>query len=137
MTRLLIAYATTLIAFCCCDFVWLGWIAKDYYQSQLGALLLAQPNWAAAVIFYALYAAGIVFFCISPALEAGSLAKAALFGAVLGALAYATYDLTNQATLAVWQTRLTIIDLIWGTTLTMVSATGGYFAARWAEGRFG
>ena len=56
---------------------------------------------------------------------------------MLGFVAYATYDLTNQATLAVWQTKLTNIDLIWGTTLTMLSATGGHFAARWAEGRFG
>jgi uncharacterized membrane protein len=55
----------------------------------------------------------------------------------LGFVAYATYDLTNQATLAIWQTKLTVIDLIWGTFLTTVSATGGYFAARWAEGRFG
>src|SRR6202171_1767179 len=99
MTRMLVAYATTLVVFCCCDFVWLGWVAKDYYRSQLGGLLLAQPNWSAAVIFYALYAAGLVIFCISPALDAASLAKAALLGALLGALAYATYDLRNLATL--------------------------------------
>src|SRR5580704_9949955 len=99
MTRMLVAYATTLIVFCGCDFLWLGWIAKDYYQSQLGGLLLAEPNWSAAVTFYALYAAGIVILCIAPALDAVSLAKAALLGAVLGAIAYATYDLSNLATL--------------------------------------
>src|SRR5207302_9327745 len=109
MTRVLVAYATTLIVFCCCDFVWLGWVAKDYYQSQLGGLLLAQPNWAAAVTFYALYAAGIVIFCISPALDAASLAKAAL----LGALAYATYDLSNLATLKSWPITLSLLDIAW------------------------
>ena len=130
MTRLLVAYAATLIVFCCCDFVWLGWIAKDYYQSQLGGLLLAQPNWTAAVIFYALYAAGIVFFCVSPALEAASLLKAALYGAVLGALAYATYDLSNQATLKSWPVALSVLDIAWGAFVTCVAASAGYQLTR-------
>jgi uncharacterized membrane protein len=130
MIRLLVAYATTLIVFCCCDFVWLGWVAKDYYQSQLGRLLLAQPNWGAAAIFYALYAAGVVFFCISPALDAASLGKAALLGAVLGALAYATYDLSNLATLKAWPLALSLIDIAWGSFVTCVAASAGYEITR-------
>lgn len=130
MIRLLVAYATTLIVFCCCDFVWLGWVAKDYYQSQLGGLLLAQPNWGAAAIFYALYAAGVVFFCISPALDAASLGKAALLGAVLGALAYATYDLSNLATLKGWPLALSLIDIAWGSFVTCVAASAGYEITR-------
>jgi uncharacterized membrane protein len=130
MTRLLVAYATTLIVFCCFDFVWLGWVAKDYYQSQLGGLLLVQPNWAAAVTFYALYAAGVVFFCISPALDAVSLGKAALLGALLGALAYATYDLSNLATLKGWPMALSLVDIAWGSFVTCVAASAGYQLTR-------
>jgi len=130
MTRILVAYATTLIVFCCCDFVWLGWVARDYYQSQLGGLLLTQPNWTAAVIFYALYAAGIVLFAIVPALEAASLGKAALLGVLLGALAYATYDLSNLATLKSWPMVLSLIDIAWGAFVTSVAASAGYEVAR-------
>jgi uncharacterized membrane protein len=129
MTRILVAYAATLVVFCCCDFVWLGWIAKDYYQSQLGGLLLAQPNWAAAVAFYAIYAAGIYLFCISPALDAASIRRAALMGALLGALAYATYDLSNLATLKGWSVSLSLIDIAWGAFVTAVSASAGFWAA--------
>src|ERR1700675_2939722 len=126
MTDMLVAYATTLGVFCCCDFVWLGWIAKDYFQSPAGGLLLAQPNWWAAVIFYSLYAAGIVIFCISPALDAASLAKAALLGALLGVLAYATYDLSNLATLKSWPIALSLLDIAWGAFVTGVAASAGF-----------
>jgi len=130
MTRLLVAYAATLIVFCCCDFVWLGWVAKDYYQSQLGGLLLAQPNWAAAATFYVLYAAGIGIFCVAPAVDAASLGKAALLGALLGGLAYATYDLSNLATLKGWPMALSLIDIAWGAFVTAVAASAGYQATR-------
>jgi uncharacterized membrane protein len=130
MTRMLVAYAATLIVFCCCDFVWLGWIAKDYYQSQLGGLLLAQPNWAAAVVFYALYSAGVLIFCITPAMDAASLGRAALLGALLGALAYATYDLSNLATLKNWPLALSMADIAWGAFVTAVAASAGYQATR-------
>jgi uncharacterized membrane protein len=130
MTRMLVAYAATLIVFCCCDFVWLGFVAKDYYQSQLGGLLLAQPNWPAAVVFYALYAAGICIFCIVPALDAVSVAKAVVLGALLGVLAYATYDLSNLATLKGWSVGLAGVDIAWGAIVTAVAASAGYQAAR-------
>ena len=107
------------------------------YKPILGPILAEKPDMKAAVAFYLIYIAGIVFFAISPALRDGGLARAALNGAVLGFVAYATYDLTNQATLNVWSSRLTLIDLAWGTVLTLSASSIGYLAARWAEGRLG
>jgi uncharacterized membrane protein len=137
MIKYVAAYLGAGLTFAAIDFVWLTTMTDRLYKPVLGPIMLDKPDMKAAVAFYLISIAGTVFLAIAPALKEGNWTRAALNGAVLGFVAYATYDLTNQATLAVWQTRLTIIDLIWGTTLTMVSATGGYFAARWAEGRFG
>jgi len=95
-------------------------------------MLAPEPDMRAAVVFYLISIFGTVFLAVLPALKAGLWRRAALNGAVLGFVAYATYDLTNQATLAQWSTQLTIVDLCWGTVLTAVSATGGYFAGRLA-----
>ena len=137
MIKYVAAYLGAGLTFAAIDFVWLTTMTDRLYKPVLGPIMADKPDMKAAVAFYLISIAGTVFLAIAPALTEGNWTRAALNGAVLGFVAYATYDLTNQATLAVWQTRLTIIDLIWGTTLTMVSATGGYFAARWAEGRFG
>ncbi|MFA4939224.1 DUF2177 family protein [Brevundimonas sp.] len=137
MIKYVAAYLGAGLTFAAIDFVWLTTMTDRLYKPVLGPIMLDKPDMKAAVAFYLISIAGTVFLAIAPALKEGNWTRAAINGAVLGFVAYATYDLTNQATLAVWQTRLTIIDLIWGTTLTMVSATGGYFAARWAEGRFG
>jgi uncharacterized membrane protein len=133
MNRTLAAFAGALIAFCICDFVWLAIVATDYYQAQIGVLLLEQPNWIAATIFYLLYTVGIVFFCVRPALAHGSWARASMFGALLGLIAYATYDLSNLATLRGWPTAISVIDLIWGMFATGVAATAGFVAARVVE----
>ena len=137
MIKYVAAYLGAGLTFAAIDFVWLTTMTDRLYKPVLGPIMLDKPDMKAAVAFYLISIAGTVFLAIAPALKEGNWTRAAINGAVLGFVAYATYDLTNQATLAVWQTRLTIIDLIWGTTLTMVSATGGYFVARWAEGRFG
>ncbi|MFN3878729.1 MAG: DUF2177 family protein [Brevundimonas sp.] len=137
MIKYVAAYLGAGLTFAAIDFVWLTTMTDRLYKPVLGPIMADKPDMKAAVAFYLISIAGTVFLAIAPALKEGNWTRAALNGAVLGFVAYATYDLTNQATLAVWQTKLTIIDLIWGTTLTMVSATGGYFAARWAEGRFG
>lgn len=137
MIKYVAAYLGAGLTFAAIDFVWLTTMTDRLYKPVLGPIMLEKPDMKAAVAFYLISIAGTVFLAIAPALKEGNWTRAAINGAVLGFVAYATYDLTNQATLAVWQTKLTIIDLIWGTTLTMVSATGGYFAARWAEGRFG
>lgn len=137
MIKYVAAYLGAGLTFAAIDFVWLTTMTDRLYKPVLGPIMADKPDMTAAVAFYLISIAGTVFLAIAPALKEGNWTRAAINGAVLGFVAYATYDLTNQATLAVWQTKLTIIDLIWGTTLTMVSATGGYFAARWAEGRFG
>jgi uncharacterized membrane protein len=137
MIKYIAAYLGAGLTFAAIDFVWLTTMTDRLYKPVLGPILADKPDMKAAVLFYLISITGTVFLAIAPALREESWTRAAINGAVLGFVAYATYDLTNQATLAVWQTRLTVIDLIWGTVLTMVSAMGGYFAARWAEGRFG
>jgi uncharacterized membrane protein len=137
MIKYVAAYLGAGLTFAAIDFVWLTTMTNRLYKPVIGPIMADKPDMKAAVAFYLISIAGTVFLAIAPALKEGNWTRAAINGAVLGFVAYATYDLTNQATLAVWQTKLTIIDLIWGTTLTMLSATGGYFAARWAEGHFG
>ena len=128
--RLVIGYVATLLTFCIVDFVWLGGIAKDFYQSRIGGLLLTQPNWGAAVLFYLLFAAGMQFFCVAPALDAGSIGKAALFGALFGFFCYMTYDLSNLATLKDWPVSLAVVDIAWGTFVGAIASTAGYAATR-------
>ena len=99
------------------DMVWLVLVAKNFYQKQIGFLMKPEINWFAAIIFYLLFIAGLVTFVISPAIEKHSLVHAILFGALFGLITYATYDLTNLATLKDWPFLVTVVDLIWGTVL--------------------
>ena len=96
------------------DLIWLGLIAKNLYQNQIGTLLKTNTNWTAAIIFYLLFIGGLVFFAIQPSITSATLWKAMLYGALFGFMTYATYDLTNLATLEGWPIQITIIDLIWG-----------------------
>nr|WP_314527559.1 DUF2177 family protein [uncultured Brevundimonas sp.] len=137
MIKYVAAYLGAGLTFAAIDFVWLTTMTDRLYKPVIGSIMADKPDMKAAVAFYLISIAGTVFLAIAPALKDGAWTRAALNGAVLGFVAYATYDLTNQATLSAWQTKLTLIDLMWGTVLTAASATGGYFAARWAEGRFG
>jgi uncharacterized membrane protein len=137
MIKFVFAYLGAGLTFAVIDAVWLTSMVNRLYRPVIGPIMADKPDMTAAVIFYLISIAGTVFLAIEPALREGSWTRAALNGAVLGFVAYATYDLTNQATLNVWSWKLTITDIIWGTTLTSLSATGGYFAARWAEGKFG
>jgi uncharacterized membrane protein len=135
MLKWIAAYIGTAVAFAAIDFVWLTTMTERFYKPVLGPIMKPQTDMVAAVLFYVIYIGGIVFFAVAPALKEGAWTRAALNGAVLGFVAYATYDLTNQATLAVWQTKLTVVDLIWGTVLTTAAATAGYLAATLAGGR--
>lgn len=110
------------------DYVWLGFVAKKIYYDEIGSLLRDKPNMIAAVLFYAIYVIGTVVFAVSPAVEAGSWVTALCLGAFLGFVAYATYDLTNLATIKGFSTKVVIIDLIWGAALTAVVAVGAYTA---------
>lgn len=130
-----VAYLASGVAFAAIDAVWLTTMTSRLYKPVLGSMLAAKPDMGAAVAFYLIMIAGIVFFAVEPALRGGGWGRALLNGAALGLVAYATYDLTNQATLSAWSMRLTLIDLAWGTFLTATAATAGYFAARWFEAR--
>ena len=130
MSRSLIAYLSTLVVFAVLDFLWLGLIAKDLYRNGIGHLMLETPNWTAALLFYLIYIAGLVFFAVLPGLEAGAWVRAALYGALFGFFCYATYDLTNLATLKGWPVSIVIADLAWGAFVSAVAATASFFITR-------
>jgi uncharacterized membrane protein len=115
-------YAVTLGIFLAIDLAWLTAVAKDFYRQHVGHLLAPQINWPAAILFYLLFIGGLVFFAVRPAFEAGSGARALAYGALFGFLTYATYDLTNQATMRDWSVLVTIVDLAWGTVLSATVA---------------
>ncbi|MCF7930863.1 MAG: DUF2177 family protein [Acholeplasmataceae bacterium] len=126
MLTFLKLYAVSFIIFFAIDLFWLGIIAKKLYQAEIGHLLKTDVNWIAAVLFYLLFIGGLVIFVLMPAVEAGNLWKAVLLGALFGFITYATYDLTNLATLKDWPLKITIIDLCWGTFLGASTSTLSY-----------
>lgn len=133
MPRLVMAYLAALVSFGALDFIWLSQVGPRLYKPALGDLLTDSPRLGPAVAFYGLYLAGIVFFAVRPALAASSWRVALIQGAVLGLVAYATYDLTNQATLRVWPIKITIMDLAWGVFATAVAATVSFCVTTWAS----
>ena len=120
-------YAVTLVTFFVIDIIWLGLIAKNLYRKELGFIMKDSPNWIAAMVFYALFILGLVYFVVAPSIEAESFMKALLTGMFFGFITYATYDLTNLATLENWPLKITIIDLLWGTTLGGLVSSVSYF----------
>lgn len=111
------------------DITWLALVAKKFYQQQIGFLMKPDINWLAAIIFYILFITGLVTFVIHPAVEKHSWVNAVLFGALFGLITYATYDLTNLATLKNWPLVVTVVDLIWGTVLAASISGLTYFIA--------
>lgn len=120
-------YVTAFVLFLVIDLIWLVVVAKNLYQKELGYIMTDKPNWIAAILFYLLFLAGLVFFVIHPALGKDSWRYALLAGMFFGFITYCTYDLTNLATLKDWPIKITIIDLIWGTALGGVISTLTYF----------
>ncbi len=120
-------YVVAIVVFFLVDMLWLGVVARDFYREQLGDMMKTNINWLAAISFYLLFIAALVFFVINPAMEKGSWHYALLAGAFFGLVTYATYDLTNLATLKDWPVKMTIIDLIWGTVLGASTSTISYF----------
>lgn len=108
------------------DAVWLSVVANKFYKSQLGSLLLEKPNMVAAILFYIIFVIGVVVFAVMPAVAAGSWKVAFGYGALLGLVTYATYDLTNLATLKGFPIKIVIVDLAWGTALTATVAALTY-----------
>ena len=123
-------YLLTIPVFFAVDLLWLGVLAKDFYQNNLSHLLSPEVNWPAALLFYFMYIAGIILFSVKPGLEAQSLAKTVLWGALFGFFTYATYDLTNLATLRNWPLKVVVVDIAWGTQLCTLVATGSYLIGR-------
>ena len=129
MKTYLIAYGAAALAMLCLDGVWLTLTANTLYRPLLGDIMLPGFRLAPAIVFYALYVAGIVVLAVDPALSTGRWTTALIYGALLGFFCYATYDLTNQATLKNWSIVVTIADMSWGTFLTACAATAAYLAA--------
>lgn len=130
MARIIIAYISTLAVFAAIDVVWLTQVGPLLYPPIIGPILALHPRMIPAVIFYALYIGGLLYFAVLPALKGGGLREALTKGAVFGLLAYATYDLTNHATLVLWSAKITVLDMIWGTFLSGAASTGGYLITR-------
>ncbi|MGB5490027.1 MAG: DUF2177 family protein [Woeseiaceae bacterium] len=124
------AYIGTALPFLVIDAAWIGLVVRGYYQDTIGYLLLDKPNLVAGGLFYLAYAAGIVILAVQPAAVSGKLKTALINGAVLGAMAYGTFTLTNFAVLRGWTTGLVVSDILWGTFLTAISAACGYLFSR-------
>ncbi|MBA3815541.1 MAG: DUF2177 family protein [Parachlamydiaceae bacterium] len=114
-------YLISLIVFFAIDLFWLGIIAKNLYRTQIGFIMSDEVRWGPAILFYCLYIAGLVFFAILPAFNEGNLVLALLYGGFFGLVCYATYDLTNLATLKGWPMKIVVYDLLWGTFISGVT----------------
>jgi len=126
----LAAYIATAVVFLFIDYLWLAHIAKNFYSSRLGHLLADNPNLGVAAVFYAVYVIGVVIFAVAPALQSGTWKTALIYGALFGFFCYATYDMTNLATLKNWPVTVVVVDVIWGTVLTGTSAVLGYLIVK-------
>ncbi len=130
MTTYLWAYGGAIITFLILDALWLGVIATKFFQRSIGHLMADSINFPAALGFYLVYVVGVVIFAIAPALTAASWTTAALYGGLFGFFAFATYDMTNYATLRDWPFTMVVVDVAWGTFVTASTALGGYYAAK-------
>ncbi|MFT4544160.1 MAG: putative membrane protein [Bacteroidia bacterium] len=131
--KLILSYFLTTLVFFAIDLTWIGLVAKKFYWSNIGGLLKDDINWVAALVFYLLYIAGIFIFAILPAVETDSVKSAVIYGALFGFFCYATYDLTNLATLKGFPLKVVVVDMIWGTILTGLVSTAGFFITRWVD----
>lgn len=126
-------YCCTLLCFFAIDMVWLVLVARGFYQKHLGFLLKDDPNWLAAIVFYLLFIFGLLVFVIVPSLDAGSTKKVLALGCLYGVITYATYDLTNLATVENWPWIVTVVDVIWGGVLATSVSYLGYLAGKWLQ----
>lgn len=126
----LAAYLGGLIVFLALDMLWLGFLAKDLYAMHFGDLMASEVNWTAAGVFYLLFLVGVIVFVVRPALALGSLRHALGMGAFFGLVTYATYDLTNLATLRGFPAGIVLIDLVWGATLTALTSLSLFLITR-------
>jgi uncharacterized membrane protein len=123
-------YLLTVPVFFVIDMLWLGVIAKGFYREKLSAFLSPTVNWPAAIIFYLLFIFGIIFFAVMPGREKDSLLITAMYGALFGFFTYATYDLTNLATLKNWPLSVVVVDILWGMVLCAIVASISFLIAK-------
>ena len=124
-------YIACAVTFFALDFVWISIATPRLYKPYLGSLLAEKPNLGVATAFYLIYVVGLILLAVLPGLRGGSLVGAVWRGALLGLLAYATYDLTNLATIQGWAWQVSAADLVWGTALNATVAAAGYLAGLW------
>ena len=132
-SKLALSYLATTVVFFAIDMFWLGFLAKGLYRQYLGNFLTDQVNWTAAIVFYLLFIIGIFIFAILPAVEKESLLRAVVLGALFGFFTYATYDLTNLATLKGWPITIVVIDIAWGAVLTASVSAAGFAIVNWVN----
>ena len=130
LARLIVAYGAAAVVLAALDGVWLSTVGRAFFRPSLEPLLADRLNWAPAIVFYVLYVGGVVIFAIGPALKGGGWAQAALMGALFGFFCYATYDLTNMATLKLWPLKVALLDVAWGALVTGAAAAAGAGAAQ-------
>ncbi len=126
-----LTYIASALFFLVIDFIWLGLIAKGFYQRQIGFLMADKVNWVAACLFYGIFVLGTMIFCIYPAVIRQSFWMALGLGAMFGLVTYATYDLTNLATLRDWPIAIVIVDILWGMVLCGAVSGFGWGMAGW------
>jgi len=124
-----VRYVVVLIVLVVGDATWLSYFAKAVFRPTLGAILLDDPRWSFAALFYLLYALAVLIFPVASGLRGGSWIGAASYGALFGFFAYATYDLTNLATIRAWTPQLALMDVAWGVGLTALASIAGYAIA--------
>ncbi|MFZ5565075.1 MAG: DUF2177 family protein [Thermodesulfobacteriota bacterium] len=129
--KLLVVYGGMLASFLVIDLVWLGVVARSMYQKHLGYLMAPQVNWGAAIVFYLIFVFGLFFFAVLPGIESRALAKTLVSGCLFGLICYATYDLTNLATVRQWPLTITLIDMAWGAVLSTCVTATGFSLGKW------
>jgi uncharacterized membrane protein len=134
MLKWLAGYAAGGVVFLALDAIWLGILSREIYRPVLSPMLADRINIGAASAFYLIYVTGVLFLAVQPAVKAQSFGTALATGAFLGLVAYATYDLTNLATLKMWSVKVAVIDIAWGVSLTAVTAGAAYLAVMAAGG---
>jgi uncharacterized membrane protein len=131
MSYFLKLYFATLAVFFAVDMIWLGLIARTFYKKHLGFLMAPEVNWYAAIIFYFIFIAGILVFVVVPGIRDNDLTMTLLKAAFFGLITYATYDMTNLATVKNWPLLITVVDLVWGMVLTTIVSLAGFFIGKW------
>lgn len=130
IVKIMYTYGAMAGTFLLIDILWLGVIGKNFYQQQIGSLMKTNPNWMAALVFYALFLVGVMIFCVLPAIEKNSLTHALIYGALFGFFTYMTYELTNLAILKDWPFWIVPADIIWGVILTGSVSVIGFLIAK-------